>query len=95
MMANIFEDTWDAIRKYIIPPPLGGGYTEEEAKRNKEVLEEANKEVEANKGRNGGNYDPTEPFVEAVTGIPAELQNWQILLAGGLGIVIFLLIIKE
>jgi hypothetical protein len=94
-MANIFEDTWNTIRKYIIPTGLGGGYTEEEAKRNKEVLEQAQKEVEANKARNDGEYDFTEPVVEAVTGIPAELQNFQLLFAGAFAIVIFLLIVKD
>ena len=93
IMANIFEDTWGAIRKYIIPAGVGGGYTEEEAAANKAALEKANAEVEANKDRNGGSYDPTEPLIETITGIPGELQNNLFLY--GIAAIIVILILKD
>ena len=83
---NGFTDLYDAVRKLL------GGRTEEEKKKAREDLEKAYAEVEANKGRNNGSYDPTEPVVELVTGIPGEYQN--LMIFGVVGIII-LLILKD
>lgn len=68
------------------------GKTPEEEAAAKKDLEEAAKRVEENKDRNGGTYDPSEPVVETLTGIPGEYQN--LLLFGVVG-VILLLILKD
>ena len=84
---NGLIDLLNAVRRL-----LGGRTPEEEAAAKKD-LEEAAKRVEENKGRNGGTYDPSEPLIETVTGIPAELQN-NLMLFGVIG-VILILILKD
>lgn len=93
-MDNGFTDLWNAFRKYILPPGMGGGYTPEEAEKIKKDLETAYNNTEANKNRNEGIYDPSEPVVEYFTGIPQELQGSNGLLAIG-AVVALILILRD
>jgi len=70
------------------------GYSDEEKAARLKQLEESNKRAEENKNRNNGVYDPSEPVVEVITGIPGEMQNssFFIFLAAA---IVFILIIKK
>jgi hypothetical protein len=82
------NELFNAIRKLIF------GRTPEEEEAARKMLEESQKRVEENEARNDGHYDPTEPIIEGITGIPQELQNFNWLI-GGFAVVIFILLIKE
>jgi hypothetical protein len=83
---NGLTDLYNAARKLL------GGRTDAEKAKAKADLEKAANEVEKNKKRNGGNYNPVEPVIETVTGIPGEYQN--LMLFGVVGIIL-LLILKD
>jgi hypothetical protein len=84
------EELFNALRRVI----FGYDMNNPKDKASKENLEQANENVQDNKDRNDGVYDPTEPVIEAITGIPQELQNFNWII-GGFAVVIFILLIKE
>jgi DNA-binding transcriptional regulator GbsR (MarR family) len=81
------NDLFEAFRKLFYRTP-------KEIEETTKNLEQAQENVNDNKDRNDGVYDPTEPVIEAITGIPQELQNFNWLI-GGFAVVIFILLIKE